>query len=235
MKNYSIYIKINEEKNLIHTSGITFKEFFKGIDINNRGFLILAGYPYNCEFNMNLFLEYVTKSQAEAFADEDVYSFGDFCWVDFEEEEQLNCVTKDELAELLYMSHMKEPLYNFKIKSLNNKYSYLCHDDGWWNNVYIDNTEEYKRVIKYKLMKEFKGRRKIICEPNNDLIEIVYKMCKEGLVIDFEKKEFDSVNLFCVGDIATMDDLEIKIDRYRNKLGGLSITYNSRKKLWEYY
>ncbi|AUG57157.1 MAG TPA: hypothetical protein DCE02_04195 [Ruminiclostridium sp.] len=45
---------------------------------------------------------------------------------------QLDSVTKEKLARLLYMSHMKEPLDSFKIDSLMNEYAYLCHDDGTW-------------------------------------------------------------------------------------------------------
>lgn len=147
MKNYSIYVKADEENNLIHTSGVTFQDFLEGAGLNGRGFLIMAGFPTECHFNMNLLLEYVSEDQAEALAKENVYSYGDFCWVDYEREEQLDSVTKEELAELLYMSHMKKPLRSFRIKSLNNRFAYLCHDDGWWNNVYMDTVSEYKSVL----------------------------------------------------------------------------------------
>jgi hypothetical protein len=184
---------------------------------------------------MNLLLEYVPQGEAEAFINENVYNYGDFCWVDYVKEEQLQCVTKEELAGLLYMSHKKEPLHSFKISSLDNKYAYLCHDDGWWNNVYMDDVSEYKKVLAYKLMQELKGRKRTISEPSNELIEKIYEMCKEGLVIDFEKKIDNGVHLFCVGEISTMDDLESKMDRYRNKANGLSIYYDPRKKAWEFF
>lgn len=235
MKNYSIYIRIDQENNLVHTSGVTFYEFVKGINIVDKGYLILAGFPNNCSFNMKLLLEYVSKEQAEDFINENVYHYGDFCWVDYEKEEQLQCMTEEELAELLYMSHKKEPLHSFTVKSLNNKYAYLCHDDGWWNNIYMQDVSEYKMVISYKLMQELKGRKRTISEPPNELIDKIYEMCKDGLIIDFERKSDNGVHLFCVGKISTMDDLENKMDRYRNKTKGLSIYYNPRKKSWEYY
>jgi hypothetical protein len=62
----------------------------------------------------------------------------------------------------------------------------------------------------------------------------IFEMCKEGLVVDFEKKMNDGVHLFCVGDAETMDDLESRMDRYRNK-SCCSIWYNSRRKSWEFY
>lgn len=235
MKNYSIYVRIDEEQNLVHTSGVIFKEFVKGLNIANKDYLILAGFPNNCSFNMNLLLEYVPKEMAEAFINENVYHYGDFCWVDYTDKQQLEYLTNEELAELLYMSHKKEPLHCFKIKSLNNKYAYLCHDDGWWNNVYMENVSEYKGVLSYKLMQEFKGRKRTISEPQEELMDKIYEMCKEGLVMDFEKKTDNGVNLFCVGEISTMDDLENKMHRYRNKSNGLSIYYDTRKKLWVYF
>ena len=234
MRNDSIYIKTDGACNLVHTSGVTFRDFFEGVGLENRGLLILAGFPTECHFSMELLLEYVSKDQTGALAEENVYYYGDFCWVDYEKDEQLLSVTKEELAELLYMSHMKKPLHSFKIKSLGNRFAYLCHDDGWWNNVYMEDISEYKAVLKYKLMKELKGRKRTISEPDGELMDRILEMCKEGLVIDFEKKMTDGVNLFCVGDISTMDDLENRTDRYRNKTCQ-SIFYDSRRKSWELY
>jgi hypothetical protein len=234
MRNDSIYIKTDGACNLVHTSGVVFRDFFRGVGLGDRGFLILAGFPSECHFSMDLLLEYVSKDQTEALAAENVYNYGDFCWVDFEKEEQLSSVTKEELAEMLYMSHMKKPLHSFKIGSLNNRFAYLCHDDGWWNNVYMEDISEYKSVLKYILMKELKGRKRAINEPDSELMDTIFEMCSEGLVIDFEKKTGDGVNLFCVGDISTMDELENRIDRYRNK-NCQSILYNSRRKTWELF
>jgi len=230
MKNYSVYIRFEENENLFHTSGVTFQDFISGIDIRSKCLLILAGYPTACQFHMPLLLEYVPQEEMEAFFLENVYNYGDFCWVDFESPAQLNQVSGEELAQLLYMSHMKKPLHDYKISSLGNNYAYLCHDDGWYNNVYLEDVFEYKKVISYLLIKELKGKKRSIYAPEQTILNKLFEMCKDGLVIDFEKKSSESVSLFCVGSVSTMDELENKMDRYRDKSSGHTLYYNARKK-----
>ena len=38
------------------------------------------------------------------------HGYGDFCWIDFEEEEALNELPSQAIAELLYLGHLKEHL-----------------------------------------------------------------------------------------------------------------------------
>lgn len=50
----------------------------------------------------------------ESFLQKDVYNYGDFCWVDFQCENDLEKVSNEEFAELLYLSHRIEPLKDFR-------------------------------------------------------------------------------------------------------------------------
>ncbi|GAE89771.1 hypothetical protein [Acetivibrio straminisolvens] len=137
MSGYSfVYVKIDRNNSMVHSTGITFKDFSMGLNLD-KCYLILAGYSHECRFNTKLLLEYVTKEQARSLIEQDVYAFGDFCWVDFENEKQLHLVTDEELARLLFMSHQKRPLGSFRIDSLMNEYGYLCHDDGYCNYTYL--------------------------------------------------------------------------------------------------
>lgn len=245
MKSNSIYIKIDEGQNLVHTSGVAFCDFVRGvglsgsdigfldsgIEFHNRGMLIMAGSPDECHFNMRLLMEYVAPEQVEIFTKENVYRYGDFCWVDFQREDQLEAVTDEELAQLLYMSHMKKPLKDFRMKSLGNHFAYLCHDDGWWNNIFMADVNQYKAVIQYLLQKEIKGRKKTIAEPDAELTDRVFTLCRDGLVIDFERKTLDGVMLLPVGSMETMDDLERQL-ALRRKKNELQLRYDARKKVW---
>jgi hypothetical protein len=44
MRNDSIYVKVDEASNLVHTSGVTFRDFIEGTGLSGRGLLILAGF-----------------------------------------------------------------------------------------------------------------------------------------------------------------------------------------------
>lgn len=234
MRNYSVYIHIDEDNKLIHTSGIEFADFISGINLSNTNLLILAGYPNNCSYNKKLNLEYITEFQLQDFSQEDIYSYGDFCCVDFCNEDLLETVSDSELAELLFLRHKFSPINSYKISSLNNSFAYIAHDDGWWNNLYMDEPEKYKKIISYLLIKNIKGRKKFISNPDDETLDILYNLCKQGIVLDFERMSLDNVHLYKVGYFNTMDDLSEIIRKFRSKMNTPSILYNSRNKKWEY-
>lgn len=76
---------------------------------------------------------------------DDVYNYGDFAWVDYKDENAIDNISPMELAELLYLSHMKTPLHTPFLKSLNNNYIYLAHDDDYWTKIYMKNIYYYKK------------------------------------------------------------------------------------------
>ncbi|NLL67662.1 MAG: hypothetical protein GX236_08195 [Clostridiaceae bacterium] len=231
MLGYSaIYIKINEQNNDVYSSGITFADFAKAID-NPRCYLILAGFPDECKFSRKLFLHYVTGEQVQKLINQDVYSFGDFCWVDFENEEQLDAVTDYELARILYMSHMKKALDSFIIDNLSNEYAYLCHDDGSWNHTYLRDLSKYKKVIKCRIENETEkyGKRFNLSE---NLIDEIYNMCKEGLIIDFIDVEAGIINFYFPKNINTIDDLENALINMRKDKCSQNIQYSLKNMVW---
>ncbi|AUG58958.1 hypothetical protein [Acetivibrio saccincola] len=162
--------------------------------MKNNGIRIMAGSPDEYKFHMKLFLQYVTKEQADSLIEQNVQAFGDFCWVDFENEKQLDSVTKEELARLLYMSHMKEPLDSFKIDSLINEYAYLCHDDGIWNNTYLCDISQYKSVLNYKVSQALKKSGKENMDGN--IVNELFEMCTDGLLIDLQEVQTDEIGIY---------------------------------------
>ena len=126
MKNkWFAYIKINEDENKILTSGIEFNEFINGINEKPKNVLILDGYPINSNRHFKLGLDYVKNCDLEEFYKEDVYSFGDFSWIDFEEEENLEKVDELLLSKLLYLRHRCKPLDTCFFDNLKNQYAYF--------------------------------------------------------------------------------------------------------------
>lgn len=230
------YIKIDEENNSIITSGMTFKDFISGINQKPKNMLILKGFPYNCSWCKELGLEYITPEKMEDFLQENVYHYGDFCWIDFQDKENLNFVTKQELAELLYLSHKKIPLQNFQFNTLKNRYVYLCHDDDYIVNIYMQSLEEYKDIIQYKILSELKGRKRSIEPIPEYIIDKLYDLFKEGYAFDFENAYNTGVRVLPIGEIHGVETIHSKLDRQRNIPGaGICVDYNSKTKKWKIY
>ena len=219
-----IYLKIYTKKNKIVSSGIDFHEFTEALGYCDN-YLILAGEPINSEFNTDLFLEYVSGDNRKEFVSEDVENWGDFCWVNFVDQNVLKCVKKEELAELLYMCHMKNPLNSYKIKTINNTIAYLCHDDGIWNTIYMDDVEQYKKIVGY-IIEKF-SYCKIIINQNDqdenlefikDRINNIYELMKKGLILDFRNVVEGYINLYVTeSDIDNLDKLEDMVELFRKK------------------
>lgn len=79
-------------------------------------------------------------------AKENIYSWGDFCWADYSSE-TFPEIPKKEIAELLYFSHKSEPLDQIRISSLQNKYLFDAHDDGWFLKMYYENWKDMEGLI----------------------------------------------------------------------------------------
>ena len=230
------YIKIDETNNFVLTSGMEFRNFMNGIRTKPSNILILKGSPADCSFSNNLFMEYITNEHMESFLKDDVYSYGDFCWVDFEDEDSLKKVTEQELAELLYVGHKKMPLSKIVFDSLKNKIIYLCHDDDYWVKVYMLDIKDYKKVIEHKILTELKGRKKQIAPISDEIMNIMYDYFKNGAVIDFENSYDNGVRIYPIGEMKCVENIHAKLDRQRNMPRcGLCLDYNPRAKKWKIF
>jgi len=230
------YIKIDEKSNSVFTSGMNFKEFMIGIKEIPNNILILKGFPNECIWSFKLGFEYILKKDMENFLKEDVYNYGDFCWVDFQCEEDLERVSDEELAELLYLSHRIEPLKEFAFSSLKNRYAYLCHDDDYMVKVYMQDIREYREVIHNKILSELKGRKKSIEPIPSNILDKLYDIFKSGAAFDFENAYSNGVNIYPIKKDGYIDDIHKSLDRQRNVPGcGICLDYNPKTKRWNIY
>ena len=136
MRDY-LYIWHNAELNYIVASGIEFKALSCQI-AETSGIILLNHNSDAVEYDESSRFEFVPKDQLSNITEANIYSWGDFCWVDYNTEKFPN-IPKNEIAELLYFGHQVEPLVEIQIPSLQNKYLCYAHDDGWFLKLYYKN------------------------------------------------------------------------------------------------
>ena len=85
-----IYVCMNHLDQYVLSYGIEFAEFLKGIPVQPPNLLLLRHKFDEGHFNMHTLLDYVDHESLNKLAVSDVYGYGDFCWIDFEDEEDLN-------------------------------------------------------------------------------------------------------------------------------------------------
>lgn len=105
-----IYMIYNENEQSVTSMGIEFIDFINCLTIEPNNILLLASGYTGEDFHYGLRLEFVRRENLNDLYRENVYSYGDFCWVDFDEIITLDDLTPHEKAELLYLGHYKQPL-----------------------------------------------------------------------------------------------------------------------------
>lgn len=238
MREYPCYIKINESEGTVFSTGMEFKTFITASPNKVDGFLLLKGFPTNARLNRHTWWEYVSKEDMDEFMKEDVYDYGDFCWIDFYEEADLEKLSDQNIAELLFAGHMKRPLGSPYFDVLKNHYLYLSHDDFYWVKIYMRDVREYKRVIEQKVREMFIGRKKSLTPMPENILNELYHLFTNGAVFDFENRTVSSIHtgvrIYPTRDIGLCaEEIHAELDRLRNlSKVGKYLEYNPKTKRW---
>ncbi|EGW40903.1 hypothetical protein [Desulfosporosinus sp. OT] len=231
-----IYLNVYPSENKIVSYGIEFKEFISALVRPLDNILMLSGYFSEGEFDFTTNCEYIPKQSITRIINEDVYRLGDFCWVDFKDIDGLRSLKPPEVAELLYLGHMKKPVTSPFFEKLQNRFAYLAHDDGWFNIFYYRSQREFETVIgKVIVSKLFlKFRRKAIPDIPFEISEQLMNYGQEGLLIDFDRIINDKsleIPIFGIGKMLDMDEMYNNLQRHvqKAKLGECLVL---RKKEW---
>ncbi|WP_314589199.1 hypothetical protein [Paenibacillus terrigena] len=218
-----IYVSGNEIDNkCFYSYGIEFYEFMSCVDKRPENLILLKHNFDNAMWNQHSRFDYVSSLEINDLIEDYVYGYGDFCWVDFNTKEDLDQLSKQQIAELLFFGHLAKPLNEIpKVR-----FAYYAHDDGWFNKLYVTKLEDYEIIISktlvLKLMKL--TRRSFINIPNN-ISRVLLESTKEGLFIDLSKIKKSKTGIMIpinvVGHFRDMDkvyDLKEEIIDYKTWL-----------------
>src|SRR5690606_13912669 len=98
-------------------------------------------------FHMNTKFDYVNQENIKQLITDNVYDYGDFCWLDFDDEEKLDLLSNEEIAELLFLGHMKNHLRAPFYGKLSNRFAYLADEDGLLNKTYYKSWVDFYHVL----------------------------------------------------------------------------------------
>jgi len=210
-----IYIHVEEHVTIF--SGIKFADFIECTAISIENMLLLkANYVGKKHFRKFELLE--GMDDISELLREDIYNYGDFCFVDYISTESVNRLSNEQIAELLYLAHIFEPLKSPFFEVLQNKFAYLSHDNGWYCKLFC---KEWQISVSILLNKLQKNIQTAVCNneytlPKN-LIEIIQKSVMSGLLVsvDLSKKQrkMCTIKLYEVGKYENPDILFNTIKR----------------------
>ncbi|KHD84243.1 hypothetical protein [Heyndrickxia ginsengihumi] len=227
MKNHAgnrglIYVHTNEVNHYVLSYGIEFREFYHAFPKLTN--LLLLRHQFDSGmFNLHTLFEYVDEETVDRLVEDDVYRYGDFCWIDFEDEEGLDLLEGYEIAELLYLSHIKHHLRMPFYRKLNNRFVYLAQDDGWFNKTYYRSMDDFYKMLGDVIslrINEIKGDKSLLFArrkkknlppvPVEVLTPFITSM-KEGMLISLDNslqtRAQIEIPVWIIGDFHDMDEM----------------------------
>jgi len=210
-KRSKIYIKISPERNEAVFSGISFEEFINYLSSPIENILLIKA-DYIGEKTRHNFEILEGRDSITKFAlEEDIYNYGDFCFVDYSVSDSIDKLSEQQIAELLYMAHIRKPLAAPFFDSLQNRFAYLSHDDGFYCKLYNKDWKDTVIVLLNKIREHLEtkctSKLPLLSET---IIKELYNLAAEGLFIDLNEftnnSEMVKVNLYLVGEYTNMDD-----------------------------
>lgn len=149
------------------------------------------------------------ESEIKKLIAESTRGYGDLCFVDYSISDSIEHLSKEQIAELLYLSHMFEPLKSPFFKTLQNEIVYLSHDDGWYCKLYYKKQGLPVSIICNKLLCEIgRIKKSDICMLSADLMAKIEELSVLGVLIEMKVSRtihpIVTVNLFEVDECANM-------------------------------
>jgi hypothetical protein len=243
-----IYVHLNQADQYVLSYGIEFDEFASAFSGSLNNMLLLKHRFDDTDFNMHTLHEFCPDDRINKLAEEDVYRYGDFCWIDFFEEEGLNELTGQEIAEILYLGHLKQHLKLPFYSKLSNRFVYLAQDDGWFNKTYYRSFKDFFQLLstaissklsKLKSEKTMLGIRKKRIYPtvNKEILLSLTPFIKEGICISLKDADHQrgkiEIPIWVIGDFANMDDMYEEYEQIASEPCHAKIIFDKKTKEWK--
>lgn len=206
------YLNAFPAKKEIIYYGLEFREFLKYAPVKIDKMLLLKPQNYTSGRDSKTNFEIIEKKEIEVFSEEDIYEYGDFCWVDFDDRNHVEKLQPEEIAELLYLGHMFIPIKSPFFEKINNRYTYIAHDDGWFCRLYCKYFEDFQEVIANKINNNSKLTKKNenVSFPE-EIKRKLFSFATNGLLIDFGNQVIDNntieIPIYTIGKFTNMDNM----------------------------
>ncbi len=170
-----------EEHKFVYT-GLEFYEFMRAVKKPIENILLLEG-QFVSEHYVHCFEVLKGEKEIEELLTEQVSEYGDFCFADCKAG-TAELLSHQEIAELLYLSHMFQPMKSPFFETLQNNYFYLAHDDGYYGQLYCKNPLDFSEFITSKIEWYIRNMGVVVEEIDQKNKEILLGFTRGGLLID---------------------------------------------------
>ncbi|QPC48162.1 hypothetical protein [Mangrovibacillus cuniculi] len=197
--NQQITIHLDNTQSAAELRGVYFYEWMQAWKTPKH--LLFLKHPLGqAHINLHTYLEFWDKEDTQQYLQTPKKVETELCWTDFKDEEQLNNLAPQEVAELLYLGHRMIPLHQPFFSKLGNSIVYLSREDGEQSTIFMKESKDFFTSLgillsnKMSLMKldstllGIKRKKELPPIPSTVLMTFA-TLWEEGLLIDLEKIE----------------------------------------------
>ena len=245
--NNLVYIVVNSRDRYVLSSGYHFADFVHCLQEPLNNLLLLKHQYKNPAFHYVTQMDYVPKEQLNDLLQSEAYKSGHFCWVDFEDIFNLDTIEGQELAELLYLGHIKRHLTPPFYQELNNNFAYLTEQDGVLNRTYYKNWNDFYAVLGGVLVKKLAAvrterswlpfqKKKSYPRVPETILHQLSTVLTEGVVFSFTEAKIErnaaEIPFWVIGDFDEVDDMVESFYKEAKKSATGRLVFDKRQKEW---
>lgn len=242
-----LYIYLNEADQFALFSGLTFAQFMDAMKMP-KNLLLLKHSFEDASYNMHTQLEFASQEEYPELRKSLAAKEGEFCWIDFRSEKQVNSLTAQEQAELLYIGHKKETMRPPFYSTLLNEFVYLSSEEEQTTKIYFRNMDRLNELVGNFFIQLIRRqdhgqnfwRRKVkdmVPELPADALKSLKDLYREGILIslaDPEKtKNTIELHIRQIEEISFMDDFWSDIGEYTKQEVVRKLVYDRNSKQWK--
>lgn len=145
-----IYMYYDCTSNFLSISGISHIEITNCLLSHLNNVLVINGLALNesfSGFDRNTFCEYSLSNDIKYLTNDLKTPFSTLALIDFDYLESLDNLSKLDVAKLLYLGKLNNPVDTPFFEVLNNNFAFLSFDDGSYNKLYCRNLDNIKSLI----------------------------------------------------------------------------------------
>lgn len=186
MSSSMLYLYEDEENHRLTMSGVSFSDFVTALDLKRP--LLVSGADFkSVKQSFRTGLSYVEAHEINQFSQSTDVVRHPLNAIDIRSSHSLDTLTDAEIAELLFLMHMKRGMPSPFAPTIENEFAYFSESDGLQATVYLKDWSQIERIIsifvQQKIRRELRGLSPFPLTA--EILIRVRQLLSKGILIDF--------------------------------------------------
>ncbi|WP_294740643.1 hypothetical protein [uncultured Exiguobacterium sp.] len=187
MSSALLYLYEDEENQRLTMSGVHFSDFTAAVDLKRP--LLISGSDFKqTKQSFRTMLHYIEAHEIEQFSQSTDIQRHPLIAIDIRSSHSLDVLTDVEIAELLFLMHMKRGTPLPFLDSIENELVYFSEHDGLHASVYLKDWARVEQLIADLVQRKFRQHARSVASIalTAEIMIHIRHLLGEGVLIDFE-------------------------------------------------